>query len=75
MPKCFLSKDTKQLNKVFRNIIGERELQGISQTQMGEELGISQQAYSRIEKKKSMNIEQFLEVCKVLNVNPGEMFE
>ena len=75
MPKCFLSKDTKQLNKVFVNIIGHREVQRITQSQMADELGISQQAYSRMEKKKSMKIEQFLEVCKVLNVNPGEMFE
>ena len=43
---------------------------------MSDALGISQQAYSKIEKKKSpMSIEQYLIVCKTLEVKPSEFME
>ena len=76
MPKCFLSRDTKEFNRVMANIIGYRNIKGISQSEMGDALGISQQAYSKMEKKKSpMSIEQYLIVCKTLEVKPSEFME
>jgi transcriptional regulator with XRE-family HTH domain len=63
---------TKPSGKVHlgKNIARIRELKGMKQETLAEELGISQQAISQLEQKETMDKEKLEEVAQALGVTP-----
>lgn len=63
---------TKPSGKVHigKNIARIRELKGMKQETLAEELGISQQAVSQMEQKETMDKEKLEEVAQALGVTP-----
>ncbi len=63
---------TKPSGKVHigKNIARIRELKGMKQETLAEELGISQQAVSQLEQKETMDKEKLEEVAQALGVTP-----
>lgn len=53
-----------------KNIARIRELKGMKQETLAEELGISQQAVSQLEQKETMDKEKLEEVAQALGVTP-----
>ncbi|WP_338766754.1 helix-turn-helix transcriptional regulator [Bernardetia sp. ABR2-2B] len=55
--------------KINEAIKSERILRGLSQSDMSESLGITQNAYSKIERGiSSISLERFIEICKILEI-------
>ncbi len=56
-------------NHIGRKISRIRELRGMKQETLAEELGISQQAVSKIEQSEKIEDDKLLEIAKVLKVS------
>ena len=63
----------KDINKELKNI---REDKDLTTGYMAERLNMSQTNYSRIENGNvRLTIDVFLDICKILNVNPKSFFD
>lgn len=72
MPKVFITEEQRQLNKIYRYLLGEISMQGIKQKDIAEELGITRQAVSYMFKQKSMTLETFVKIMVLLGKDAGE---
>lgn len=72
MPKVFLTEEQRQLNRIYRYILGEISMQGIRQKDIAEELGITRQAVSYMFKQKSMSLESFVKIMNLLGKDAAE---
>lgn len=72
MPKVFITEEQRQLNKIYRYILGEISMQGIKQKDIAEELGITRQAVSYMFKQKSMSLEAFVKIMNLLGKDAAE---
>lgn len=64
-----------QYNKVIEKIIEERKNNKMSQRELGEKIGISQNAYYKIEKRKTkLDLYRFLHIVSILRIDVKEMF-
>ncbi|WP_203296427.1 helix-turn-helix domain-containing protein [Luteirhabdus pelagi] len=61
---------TAKTNHIGRKISRIRELRGMKQETLAEELGISQQGVSKIEKNETIDDEMLSKVAEVLKVSP-----
>lgn len=66
MPKVFITEEQRQLNKIYRYLLGEISMQGIKQKDIAAELGITRQAVSYMFKEKSMSLETFVKIMNIL---------
>lgn len=70
-----LSNPESTVKCILQRLRKVRLINGYSQEYLGLELGISTKAYSKIENGESkLTVERYLEICKLLNINPGELF-
>ena len=61
---------------VLNKLISIRKEKGITQFQVGERLGLSDNAYSKLENGHTkLDIERFLFILKILNTNLKDFFE
>lgn len=66
----------EQVEKVLEKIKEARKLKGLSHENMAAELGISQAAYTNIEKNESkLTIERFLKITEILEKPTYHFFE
>lgn len=76
MPRTYITREDRELNIIFRNVIGERKMRGISQKRLAEAIGLSsQQGYNAIEKRRNPTLRQFLMICHELDVEPSEILK
>ena len=73
MPKTFITREDQELNRIHANLYIIRSGSGISQKEIGAELGISRQAYSLKERTMNMSLKEFLAVCHKLGADPGNI--
>lgn len=56
-------------DSIFLRIRDERMKKGISQKELGEKVGLSQQAINRIEQgQRRLEVESFIKICEILNI-------
>lgn len=61
---------------VGSNIKQARKLKGLTQKEVAEIFHMSQQQYSRFENGVfELNYQQIINICKLLDITPNEMFE
>lgn len=72
MPKVCLTKEQRQLNKIYRFIRGEADMQGINQKEIAEALNVTQQAVSYMLKNQSMSLEAFVTIMNLLGKDATE---
>ena len=61
---------------VGNNIKEARKIKGLTQKQVAQVFHMTQQQYSRFENGVfELNYAQIIEVCKLLDITPNEMFE
>ena len=61
---------------VGKNIKQARKLKGLTQTDVAKVFRMTQQQYSRFENGIfELNYEQIINICKLLDITPNEMFE
>lgn len=75
MPKTYITRESRELNIIFGNLIGERKLRKVSQEKIADAIGLTRQGYSRIEEKQNMTLEQFLAVCHEIGIKPSEALQ
>lgn len=66
MSKVYITENRYLSSKLSAWVIGEMKIQGISQSQMAKQMGISQQALSRKLNKYTFSFEDFLDFVKIL---------
>lgn len=65
----------KNLNLILKKIKEERMKKEMSQYDFGEKIGLSQNAYFKVETGKTkLDLYRFLTICKVLEINPRSFF-
>ena len=66
-----------QISKIVGNNIKQaRKLKGLTQTEVAKVFRMTQQQYSRFENGVfELNYEQIINICKLLDITPNEMFE
>ena len=71
-----MKKSTKiELSLILEKIKEERLKTGLSQWDFGEKIGLSQNAYYKLEKGKTkLDMERFLIICKVLDIETKSFF-
>ena len=61
---------------VGNNIKQARKLKGLTQSDVAKVFRMTQQQYSRFENGVfELNYEQIINICKLLDITPNEMFE
>lgn len=64
-----------KLNYILSEIKKERLKAGLSQWDFGAKLGLSQNAYYKLETGKTkLDMFRFLQICEVLNIKPCSFF-
>jgi transcriptional regulator with XRE-family HTH domain len=64
----------QELKKIINNIREKREEKRLTQEYMGSSLGISQNAYSKIELHQSkLTLERLLKISELLDVDPATL--
>ncbi|MBD5584832.1 MAG: helix-turn-helix transcriptional regulator [Clostridia bacterium] len=62
--------------KIGANIKDARKLNHLTQKEIASALNMTQQQYSRFENGVfELNYSQILEICKILDITPNEIFE
>ncbi len=62
--------------KVGNNIKEARKIKGLTQKEVAQILHMTQQQYSRFENGIfELNYQQIIEICKLLNLCPNELFD
>ncbi|MDE1207381.1 helix-turn-helix domain-containing protein [Tenacibaculum larymnensis] len=65
----------ERVSIILEKIKKEREKDGLSQYEFGKKIGLSQNAYFKLETGKTrLDMYRFLTICKVLNISPKEFF-
>ncbi|MDP2540884.1 hypothetical protein CSC81_14185 [Tenacibaculum discolor] len=65
----------ERVSIILEKIKKEREKEGLSQYEFGKKIGLSQNAYFKLETGKTrLDMYRFLTICKVLNISPKEFF-
>lgn len=65
----------ERVSIILEKIKKEREKEGLSQYEFGKKIGLSQNAYFKLETGKTrLDMHRFLTICKVLNIPPKEFF-
>lgn len=65
----------ERVSIILEKIKKEREKEGLSQYEFGKKIGLSQNAYFKLETGKTrLDMYRFLTICKVLNISPEEFF-
>ncbi|REH50580.1 DNA-binding XRE family transcriptional regulator [Tenacibaculum gallaicum] len=65
----------ERVSIILEKIKKEREKEGLSQYEFGKKIGLSQNAYFKLETGKTrLDMYRFLAICKVLNIPPKELF-
>lgn len=65
----------ERVSIILEKIKKEREKEGLSQYEFGKKIGLSQNAYFKLETGKTrLDMYRFLTICKVLNIPPKEFF-
>lgn len=64
------------MSKIIGNNIKQaRKYKGLTQTQVAKLLNMTQQQYSRFENGVfELNYNQLIQICKILNTSPNELF-
>ncbi|RKF03254.1 DNA-binding XRE family transcriptional regulator [Tenacibaculum lutimaris] len=63
----------ERVSIILEKIKKEREKEGLSQYEFGKKIGLSQNAYFKLETGKTrLDMYRFLTICKVLNISPEE---
>ena len=71
---CEKFKDLK--TTIGNNIKQARKQKGLTQTEVAEIFHMTQQQYSRFENGIfELNYKQIIDICKLLNITPNEIFE
>lgn len=66
----------EKYDAVLKKIASIRNSKGITQSEMGERMGLSQSAYLKIEKGHSkLEIQRLLTILYKLDISPKEFFE
>lgn len=66
MPKVYLTEKERLCSRLARWVYGELRVQGMSQQELAEHLGISQQALSAKLKRASFSYSDFVTIVKTL---------
>lgn len=65
----------ERVSIILEEIKKEREKEGLSQYEFGKKIGLSQNAYFKLETGKTrLDMYRFLAICKVLNIPPKGFF-
>lgn len=64
---------TTEMQTICSRIMLRRKQMKVSQTKLGQKLGISQQAYSLKELQGTFSMTDFFAVCEVLKMDPSEL--
>ena len=66
-----------EISKIIGNNIKQaRKYKGLTQVEMAKFLNMTQQQYSRFENGVfELNYNQIIEICKLLNTTPNELFD
>lgn len=73
MPKVYLKETDKILNRIKEFIIGRAKRLNLTQTQIANELGITQQCYSKKLKRLSFSCSELVELLNVLEVSEEDI--
>ena len=73
MPKVYLSEQDKLNNRLTSWIYGEMKTQGMSQTELAKEMGISQQLLSYRLKHKLISFEDFVTIVKTFQPEDDDL--
>lgn len=73
MPKVYLKETDKILNRIKEFIIGRAKRLNLTQTQIANELGITQQCYSKKLKRLSFSCGELVELLNVLEVSEEDI--
>lgn len=73
MPKIFLSETDKLNNRLTSWIYGEMKNQGMSQSELAKEMGISQQLLSYRLKHKLISFEDFVTIVKTFQPEDDDL--
>ena len=64
-----------EMNLILNKLKEERLKLGLSQWRFGQKIGLSQNAYYKLETGKTkLDIHRFLVICTILNLNPKSFF-
>lgn len=75
MPRVNLTKEDRQLNKIYNFILGTCYTQRIPQRVLADELGISQQAYAYKIKHRSFSLSDFVTIMNFLGKDVTECID
>lgn len=69
------NKTEKELDYILQKIKKERLKTGLSQWDFGKKIGLSQNAYYKLETGKTkLDMYRFLIICKILEIDPKSFF-
>jgi transcriptional regulator with XRE-family HTH domain len=62
--------------EILKKIRAAREIKGFSQEYVASKIGIETVNYGRIERGQAkLSVERLIKICKILELNPAELFE
>lgn len=73
MSKVYISENRFLCSKLSAWVIGEMKIQKITQSQMADQMGISQQALSRKLNEYTFSFDDFLDFVKILKPHEDEI--
>ena len=73
--KIYITRMRRKLDRITDHITGKMRRKGITQTQMGDRLGISQQVFSKRLKTGKLYLEDFLEIIDALEDEREEVIK
>ena len=73
MPKVCLDPVKAKTQALIGYVLAEMKKQKISYAQMGDELGITHQGFSKKIKNQNISIEDFLRICDRLGIEGSEI--
>lgn len=71
MPRVAANKNKYLVNDLYAYLIGQMKVRGITQSELGEELGVTQQVMSSKLRKKQLSTLELIEVLDILEVDGG----
>ena len=73
MPKVYLTKQDKLNNRLTVLIYGRMKVKRITQTQMGEYLGITQQGFSKKLKRANFSYQELVSIFEILEIQDDDI--
>ena len=66
MPRVVLTEESRQIDRLYRFIEGERQIKKIRQQAIADALGVSHQAVSKMLRERTLKLDQFVQIMNLL---------